>query len=161
MVQREDIKIRTLLETDLAKVNWIDRSLVDKGRVTTWPFSFEAYWQIYRPNVRFVAEYKGVVVGFLLGIIEKEDRSQSIFSQAHKLGPPSTDRKVGWIDMMGVNSDDWQKGIGRALVEAFGKECKQTNAIMRIIVRENDEGLKNFLTNMDFKKWEVVTYEKQ
>ena len=161
MVQNKgDIKIRRMVKSDLPRVNDIDRSLFGEGRVTTWPFPFEAYWEIHRPKLSFVAELKGEVVGFLVGIIEKEERSQSIFSQAYRVGLPSRNRQVGWIDMMGIRPDYWHRGIGRSLVEAFDNECKRNNATMRIIVRENDEGLKNFLVTLDFKKWEMTIYEK-
>lgn len=161
MVQKkEDIKIRYIVEDDIPKIEKIDKSIVGNGRVTTWPFSFEAYWKIYRPNVSLVAEYKGEDAGFLLGTIEQEERSLSIFSRAHSLGPPSRNRRVGWIDMMGISPNYWHRGIGQALVEAFNKECQKVDATMRIIVRESDEGLRQFLTNTGFKKWEVATYER-
>ncbi|GAI75375.1 unnamed protein product [marine sediment metagenome] len=79
-----DIKIRRMVENDLPRVNEIDRSLFSKGRVTTWPFSFENYWEVYHPKLRFVAELKGEVVGFLVGVIGKEERSRSMFSHTFR-----------------------------------------------------------------------------
>ena len=155
-----DIKIRRMVEADLSKVNEVDRSLFSKGRVSTWPFSFEAYLGVYRPKLRFVAELKGEVVGFLVGIIGKEERSRSIFSQVHRVDPTSQGRRVGWIDMMGIRHDCWHMGIGRSLVEAFYNKCKRNNAMMRISVRDNDEELKNFLVGLGFKKREIDTYQK-
>jgi len=161
MVQNKgDIKIRRMVEDDLPKVNEVDRSLFEQGRVTTWPFSFEAYFNVYRPRLNFVAELKGEVVGFLMGTIEKEERSRSIFSHEYRTGFPSRSRQVGWIDMLGVRKDYWHQGIGRSLVEAFYNECKRNNAILRIGVRDNDKELKNFLVTLGFKKREIDTYEK-
>lgn len=161
MVQNKgDIKIRRMVKGDLPRVNEVDRRLFGEGRVTTWPFSYEAYWELHRPKISFVAELKGEVVGFLVGIIEKEERSQSIFSRAYRVGPPSRNRQVGWIDMIGIRPDCWHKGIGRSLVEAFDNECKRNNATTRIIVREDDEGLKNFLVTLEFKKWGMAIYER-
>jgi len=156
-----DIKIRRMVESDLAKVNEVDRSLFSKGRVTTWPFSFENYWETYRPKLSFVAELEGEVVGFLVGVIGKEERSQSISSHAFRAGPIYRGNQVGWIDMIGIREDCWHRGIGRNLVEAFQNECKRKNARMRINVRDNDQELKEFLVGLGFIKSEMATYRKQ
>ncbi len=156
-----EVKIRRLLESDLPRVNDIDRSILGEERVRTWSFSFEAYWAVYHPKTSFVAELDGEVVGFMTGIIEKEERSQSIFSRVHRIGPPSRERQVGWIDMIGIRRGYQRMGIGRALVEAFQNECKRSNATMRSIIREDDERLKTFTVALGFKKWEVATYEKE
>ncbi len=156
-----DIKIRRMVEDDLPRVNEIDRSLFSKGRVTTWPFSFENYWVVYRPKLRFVAELKGEVVGFLVGIIGKEERSRSMFSHTFRAGPLYRGNQVGWIDMIGIREDCWHRGIGRSLIEAFQNECKRKNARMRINVRDNDKELKEFLVGLGFVKSEIATYRKQ
>ncbi len=156
-----DIKIRRMVEKDLPRVNEIDRSLFGKGRVTTWPFSFENYWVVYRPKLRFVAELKGKVVGFLLGVIGKEERSRSMFSHTFRAGPLYRGNQVGWIEMLGIREDYWHRGIGRALVEAFQNECKRKNARMRISVSDKDKELKKFLVGCGFVKSEIATYRKQ
>ena len=156
-----DIKIRKMVESDLAKVNEVDRSLFSKGRVTTWPFSFENYWKTYHPKLSFVAELKGEVVGFLVGIIGKEERSRSIFSHTFRAGPLYRGNQIGWIDMIGIREDCWHRGIGRALVEAFQNECKRKNARMRINVRDNDKELKEFLVGLGFVKSDIAIYRKQ
>ena len=156
-----DVKIREMLESDLAKVSEVDRALFSKGRVTTWPFSFENYWKTYNPEIRFVAEVSGEVVGFMMGTIGREERSRSILSHTFRAGPLYRGDQVGWIDMIGILEDYWHMGIGRALVEAFQKECKRKNARMRINVRDNDEELRQFLVGLGFVKSEIATYRKQ
>ena len=156
-----DIKIRKMVEADLSRVNEIDRALSKKGRVTTWPFSFENYWVVYRPKLRFVAEFNGEVVGFLMGTIGKEERSRSMLSHTFRVGPLYRGNQVGWIDMIGINEDCWHKGIGRSLVDAFQDECKRKEARMRINVRDNDKELANFLVGCGFLKSEIATYRKQ
>ncbi len=158
---KEDIKIRRMVENDLPRVNEIDRSLFDKGRVTTWPFSFENYWVVYRPKLRFIAELKGKVVGFLVGVIGKEERSRSMFSHAFRAGPLYRGNRVGWIDMLGIREDYWHRGVGRSLIEAFQNECKRKNARMRINVRDDDKELEKFLVGCGFVKSEIATYRKQ
>ncbi|MDD4877165.1 MAG: GNAT family N-acetyltransferase [Dehalococcoidales bacterium] len=156
-----DIKIRGMVESDLAKVNEVDRSLFSKGRVTTWPFSFENYWETYHPKLSFVAEVNGEVVGFLVGIIEKEQRSQAILSNTFRAGPLYRSGEVGWIDMIGIREDCWHRGIGNSLVEAFENECRRKNARIRINVRDNDKGLREFLVRLGFVKSEIDMYRKQ
>jgi len=156
-----DIKIRRMVENDLPRVNEIDRSLSGKGRVTTWPFTIDAYLEVYHPKLRFVAELKGKVVGFLVGVIGKEERSRSMFSHTFRAGPLYRGNQVGWIDMIGIREDCWHRGIGRALIEAFQNECKRKNARMRINVSNKDKELKNFLVGCGFVKSEIATYRKQ
>ena len=158
---KEDIKIRRMVENDLPRVDEIERSLSSKGRVTTWPFSFENYWAVYHPELGFVAELKGEVVGFLVGVIGKEERSRSMFSHTFRAGPLYRGNQVGWIDMIGIREDCWHRGIGRSLIEAFQNECKRKNARMRISVRDKDEELKEFLVGCGFVKSEIATYRKQ
>jgi len=156
-----DIKIRRMVEGDLPKINDIDRSLFEQGRATTWPFSFEAYFRVYRPKLNFVAELGGEVVGFLMGTIEEEERSRSIFTRVYRAGVPSRGRQIGWIDMIGISKDYWHMGIGRSLVEAFYKECQRNKAMVRISIRDNDKELRSFLVTLGFRKREITTYEKE
>lgn len=155
-----DVKIRRMVAGDLPKVNEIDRLLFGEERVPTWPFSFEAYWAVYRPKLSFVAELEGEIVGFLVGSIEKEERSQSLFSRLHTVGPLPRGQQIGWVDMIGIRPGCQHRGIGHSLVEAFHDECKRNNATMRSVIRENDERLKNFVVALGFKKWEMAIYEK-
>jgi len=60
------IKVRKMVESDLPRISEIDNQLAGKARVTTWPFSFEAYWEVYKPEMTFVAEADGKIVGILL-----------------------------------------------------------------------------------------------
>jgi len=155
-----DVLIREMVEADLSKVYDIDRSLFGEERTPTWPFSFEAYWQVYRPDIHFVAELEGEVVGFVVGSIVEEEHQQSITNLTHTLTDFHRHRWVGWVDMIGINPKYQHMGIGRVLVEAFNAECKRNNAVMRGLVREGDERLKNFLESMGFDKWNVAVYEK-
>lgn len=155
-----EVKIRRMVDTDLPRVNEIDELLFGEERVPTWPFSFQAYWDVHGPGICFVAELNGEIVGFLAGNILKEARSYSIFSLRHDIGHSDKDRQVGWIDMIGILPEHQGKAVGRKLVEAFQEECKRNNAPMRGIVMDTDEKLNKFLAALDFKKWDMVIYEK-
>ncbi len=155
-----DVHIREMVEADVPNIRAMDGLLVGKDRMTSWPFSFETYWQVCRPDIHFVAETEGAIVGFVLGTIVEEKHEQSITTLTHTLTDFHRHQWIGWIDMIGIHPMHQHKGIGRTLVEAFHAECKRNNAIMRGTAREGDEGLNNFLVAMGFRKWDIVTYEK-
>ena len=158
--EKAEIRIRKFVETDLKLVMDIEQLLRDDGQKQIWPFSFESYWEISHPNVSFIAELDGGVVGFVVGKIVKPERRKSIFVRLHTGEPSSLHDWVGWVDMIGIHPEHHQKGIGRILMEAFYQECKLHNAVMRSVVYDNDERFKSFLTSMSFKESNVVIYER-
>jgi ribosomal protein S18 acetylase RimI-like enzyme len=158
--QQGEVKIRKMAETDLETVSRIDRSTRGKDRFTTWPFSFDSYWGIYHPDIKFVAEVDGNVVGFVVGTIVQRKESESIFNLLHTEDPSSQHQLVGWMDMIGLDPDHRNVGIGSSLTEAFYQECKRRNAVMRIIAYHNDEKLGSFLESIGFVNSGVVIYKK-
>jgi ribosomal protein S18 acetylase RimI-like enzyme len=161
MVQpSKEVKVRPMLETDLPRVNEIDRMLFGEQRVPTWPFSFEVYWTVHEPKLKLVAEVAGRVVGFVVGTIVEEEHSQSVLNLRHSIGRPTQNRQVGWIDMIGVDLESQGLGVGRTLVSAFSSECKRAGAAVKGIARENDTRLRAFLTGAGLKASNLVMYEK-
>ncbi len=156
----KEVRIRPMVDTDLPRVNEIDRMLFGDERVPTWPFSFEAYWSVYRPKLSLVAEMSNRVVGFVVGNIVPEEQSQSVLSLRHSPDRPTHHRRVGWIDMIGIDPESQGGGIGRKLVDAFYEQCKQSDAAVKGIARENDERLKKFMASVGFKSSGLVVYEK-
>lgn len=159
--KKSDVKIRRMVAVDLPRVNAIDRLLFGEERVPTWPFSFESYWALYHPDIRFVAEAEGRVVGFIVGTVVEEEHSQSVLNLRHTITPPSRHRNVGWVDMVGIEPEYQRREIGRALGEAFYEECKRCDAVMRVIIRESDGRLRNFLESVGFRSSDVVIYEME
>lgn len=161
MAEVSNIKVRKMHKNDLAKINAVDNSLRGRNRVTTWPFSFDTYWRIYEPEICYVAELDGEVAGFVAGFIESEERSTYLINQPRTVATPVKDNpSVGWIEMMGVHADYWGKGIGLALIDAFTEECRNKGAMMRIVVRDDDEALKSFLIGRGFNRSIFVSYTK-
>lgn len=161
MVQEKGkVRIRRMVDADLPRVNEIDRLLFGEERVSTWPFSFEAYWSVYRPEVSFVADIDGKIAGFAVGTIVPEEHSRSVLNLRHSIDRPSGHRRVGWVDMIGIDPQYQHKGIGQSLIAAFYDECKRNDAIMRGIAEEQDERLRRFLSNAGFKSSGLVLYQK-
>lgn len=145
VTRRAKVKIRSMMEADLGKIKDIDRALVGPGRALSWPLTVEADWWLNRPSLNFVAEMGGEVVGFLLGDIRGAEYGTNV---------------SGWIDMMGVAPEYQRRGIGRRLVEAFGKECHRNAVKVRVVIREDDERLMGFWTSAGFQRGNLVSYEK-
>jgi ribosomal protein S18 acetylase RimI-like enzyme len=157
----EKIRIRKMQDSDLAKVNEIDQALVAPKRATTWPFSFATYWSVYHPELTWVAELDGEVVGFLAGYIKPTEGTNSMLRRAEmQMVPPSRHQMVGWIEIIGVAPKGQYKGIGRQLIETFSKECEKHDAVVNTLVRMNDTFLSEFYTNLGFKPWDAVIYYK-
>ncbi len=156
----KEVKVRPMVETDLPRVNEIDRMLFGEQRVPTWPFSFEVYWTVHEPKLKLVAEVSNKVVGFVVGTIVEEEHSLSVLNLRHSIGRPTKTRLVGWIDMIGVDIQSQGLGVGRTLVQAFSEECKRAGAGVKGIARENDTRLRQFLASAGLKASNLVMYEK-
>lgn len=139
-----EVKIRRIVEADLEAVKEIDRLLVGEERALSWPLSVETELELYRPALSFVAEVGGKIVGFLLGDIRRE---------RYGIG------MGGWIDMIGVTPEYQHKGIGRRLMLGFWAECQRRYVRTNVIVREDDEPLKRFLTSMGFRRGKLINFE--
>jgi GNAT superfamily N-acetyltransferase len=159
---QNNIKIRRMIESDLPLVNDVDISITGKGRVTSWPFSFEIYWKIYGTSIiGFVAQDNERVAGFLTGYIKQEERSKLLFALPRKENYANPDSKIGWIEMMGVRPEYWHKGIGTLLIEAFEEECKKNQAMPRIVIKHDDLELRKFFQSIGYKPPEFYTLEKK
>ncbi len=158
---KDKVQMRPMLETDLASVYAVDRLLFARERTPTWPFTFESYYLVYHPEIRFVAEIGEDIVGFIVGNVVEEEHNQSVTSLRHTMADFDRHRWIAWIDMIGIDPSHQGKGIGRGLVDAFHDECRSRNAVMRAVSRDADDRLKSFLEAMGFKRWDIVYYEKE
>ena len=139
-----DVKIRRMAEADVEAVKEIDRLLVGEQRAPSWPLSAETELELYRPAMSFVAEVKGKIVGFLLGDIRRERYGTGM---------------GGWIDMIGIAPEYQRRKIGRSLILGFWAECQRRHIRVNVVVREDDEQLKRFLTSVGFRRGELVNFE--
>jgi ribosomal protein S18 acetylase RimI-like enzyme len=157
--EKSEVKVRRMVDADLPRLNEIDQLLKGEGRVNTWPFTFEAYWSVYQPELTYVAEIGDEIVGFLVGYIKPMEGTHSILRRADTQVMPTTRHQmVGWIEMIGVHPDGQNKGVGRQLVEVFDAECHRHDAMINCLVRLDDETLAKFYSSLGFRPWDTVIY---
>ena len=162
MNRNNGTKIRKMVGADLPQVNEIDHLLLGQGRMPAWPFSFEAYWSVFHPELTFVAEMNGQIEGFLVGYIKPEEETRSVLKRADaQVAPPSNHGRVGWIEMTGVHPRSQHQGIGQTLTLAFVEECQRQHAIVNCLVPGSDPTLSKFYSSLGFKRWDGVIYTKQ
>jgi len=145
MVSEKEVRIRRMTPEDLPKILRIDSILTGKGRAVTWQESVETLWFAERPALNFVAEVRDKVVGFILGDV-----------RGAEYGTPM----CGWIDVIGVHPGWQRKGIGKRLVETFCQWCQSNQLRTRIIIRQDDKRMQNFLMSQKFKKGPLVDFER-
>lgn len=140
-----EIKIRRMVPTDLPEILRIDSILVGGKRAITWQEKVETLWFTERPALNFVAEVGDKVVGFVLGDV-----------RGAEYGTPM----CGWVDVIGVHPAWQRKGIGKRLIETFCQLCQSNQVRTRIIIRQDDKRMKNFLKSLGFRKGELVDFER-
>jgi len=134
-----------MVPTDLPAILRIDSILVGKQRAITWQEKVETLWFTERPALNFVAEVRDKVVGFVLGDV-----------RGAEYGTPM----CGWVDVIGVHPAWQRKGIGKRLIETFCQLCQSNQVRTRIIIRQDDKRVKNFLMSVGFRKGELVDFER-
>lgn len=141
----EEIRIRRMTDADMPAIHIIDKRLVGPERSSSWLESVESVWFTHRPALNFVAEKSGLIVGFILGDI-----------RGAEYGLPFG----GWIDMIGILPEFQRKGIAKKLVEEFCARCQENEVKVRVIIREDDALLVNFWKSLDFRKGNLISFEK-
>ena len=145
LAMKEEITIRKMKAEDVAAIMDLDRRISGKERAPSWPQRVTRYLEMYYPPLCFVAERDSKVIGFILGDMRGWEYALPV---------------SGWIDIMGVDPEYREQGIGRKLVSAFVEECHRRGMRTHIIVREDDERLRRFLVSLDFQRGKLTEYEK-
>jgi ribosomal protein S18 acetylase RimI-like enzyme len=140
------VKIRVLDESDLDAVVEIDKKVLGKERRAFWKRKI-AYAGIY-PRPALVAEFKGKVVGFILGYVS-----------GWEFGVPDT---VGWIDTLGVDPTYQRRGIGRALfnalIEIFKSSGREETPEARETEKREVEGVDVLYTLTSWSDWDLLQF---
>jgi len=65
----EGLTIRMMSDGDMAAIVEIDKKIVGRARVASWPQKVSSHFKTYYPPLSFVAEVDNKVVGFIIGVI--------------------------------------------------------------------------------------------
>ena len=66
MEQINGVKIRQMTDQDWESISEIDRNITGNPRAPSWPQRASSHLKTYSPDISFVAEIEGRVVGFIL-----------------------------------------------------------------------------------------------
>ncbi|MEE9202365.1 MAG: GNAT family N-acetyltransferase [Dehalococcoidia bacterium] len=138
-----EIGVRRMQEEDIPAILAIDQKVVGRDRTPSWPQRVSSHFRTYYPPLSYVAETDDGVVGFILGDIRGAEYALPL---------------SGWIDIVGVDPDYQSRGIGRRLIEAFMQGCRTKGIKPRAIIREGDTRLQDFLSQMGFRRGELVEF---
>ncbi|MEW6033277.1 MAG: GNAT family N-acetyltransferase [Chloroflexota bacterium] len=141
MEQIPGLRIRNMTDGDMVSIVEIDRKIVGADR--DWPQRASSHFSTYHAPLSFIAEVEGKVVGFIIGDIRGAEYALPL---------------SGWLDIMGVEPSYQGKGIGRKLMEAFVRGCRERGVKARVLFDEGNQRLKGFLTSAGFGRGNLVEF---
>jgi ribosomal protein S18 acetylase RimI-like enzyme len=141
----EGLTIRNMTDNDMAAIVEIDKKIVGKDRVTSWPQKVSSHFKTYYPPLSFVAEADRRVVGFIIGVVMGAEYALPL---------------SGWINIIGVDPKYEGRGVGGVLLESFIRACQQRGIKARLMVRQKDERLKKMLLSLGFQQGDLVDFVK-
>jgi ribosomal protein S18 acetylase RimI-like enzyme len=138
-VDRNAVKIRRMVSSDITPtlgIWWAD--IPEKDMVAS---------QLRGPlNLSFIAEYGGILIGFILA------------TQQYAGLPMSG---AGVVFLIAVNPDYRKHGIAGMLIDAFEKHCKSKGIeTVRAVIPENDSKIIEYFSNAGFRRSNLVNYDK-
>jgi ribosomal protein S18 acetylase RimI-like enzyme len=141
----EGLTVRAMTDGDMAAMVEIDKRIVGKERVVSWPQKVSSHFKTHYPPLSFVAELDGRVVGFIMGVIMGAEYALPL---------------SGWINIIGVDPDYQRRGVASMLLNSFIEACHQRGIKCRLMVRQKDERLKRLLLSRGFQQGDLVDFVK-
>lgn len=139
------INVRKMEEEDIESVLEIDRKIVGPERATTYSMT-PANYVGGELDISVVAEMEGEIIGFLLGRV-----TDSPYGQGDSF----------LLELIGVDPVYKRRGVGRSLVKAFEKACRERGAsTIRVLVSWHDWWLLSFLRSLEFAQGEMAEFVK-
>lgn len=142
-----EVQIRCLEDTDIGGITGIDEKISGRYRPQIWE-QRAGYYMRRDPEASLVATVDGRVVGFMLGEIRS--------------GEFGLEEPTGWIEVLGVDPDQRQGGIGRHLAERMLEYFKANGAVkVRTLVDEDFEGIGSFFSALGFEPAKLQAFVKE
>ncbi|MGD1118639.1 MAG: GNAT family N-acetyltransferase [Dehalococcoidales bacterium] len=138
-VEKNAVKIHRMVDSDITPalgIWWAD--IPEKEMVAS---------QLRGPlNLSFIAEYDGVLAGFLLAALAYS-------------GMPMTG--TGVVFLIAVNPEYQKHGIGMMLVNAFEEYCRSKGIkTVRAIIPRSDTRIIKYFSKAGFSQSNLVNYDK-
>ena len=138
-IDRNAVKIRRMVSSDITPtlgIWWAD--IPEKEMVAN---------QLRGPlDLSFIAEYEGILVGFILAKLEYA-------------GFPMTGTSV--VFLIAVNPEYQKSGIGTMLIGALEKHCKSGGIkTIRAVVPKNDNRIIKYFSDAGFCESNMINYDK-
>ncbi|HTY81164.1 MAG TPA: GNAT family N-acetyltransferase [Dehalococcoidales bacterium] len=97
-------------------------------------------------DLSFIAEYEGILVGFILAKLEYT-------------GHPMT--AAGTIYLVAVNPEYREHGIGTMMIRALEKLCVANKIeTIRAPIPENDKAVTGYFKNAGFRPSRIINYDR-
>jgi ribosomal protein S18 acetylase RimI-like enzyme len=139
------INVRKMEEEDIESVLEIDRKIAGPERATTYS-KIPANYVGGELDISVVAEAEEEIIGFLLGRV-----TDSPYGQGESF----------LLELIGVDPEYKRRGVGRSLVKAFEKACRERGAsTIRALVSWHDWWLLSFLRSLEFSQGEMAEFVK-
>jgi len=139
------LSLRTMTDNDLAAIVEIDKKIVGKDRMVSWPQKASSHFKTYYPPLSFVAEVDDRVVGFIIGVI-----------MGAEYGLPLS----GWINIIGIDPEYQGRGLASMLLKSFVEACHRRGIKARLMVHQKDGSLKKVLGSLGFQQGDLVDFVK-
>jgi len=142
-----NVEIRSLTCADIDDIVAIDKKVTGEAKPDYWHRKLEAY--LGNPDTCIAAVLDGKVVGFILGHV--------------KGGEFGSSDGTGWIELMGVDPQYKQQGIGTLLYECIEQYFRQVGVTkVYTLVTWNDRTgiLLHYFDNLGFKRADFIALEK-
>ena len=140
-VRERKTRIRPMEHEDIADVLAIDRRITGIRRAITYTDLITG--DLGRLlDLSFVAEVNGHVAGFVLA-----RHSVGAFGEA------------GYLNILGVDPDYWQQGIGSKLIDALRERARSKGLkTIRVMLNERDKKLQGFFQHVGFHRGQLIDY---
>jgi ribosomal protein S18 acetylase RimI-like enzyme len=139
------LRVRPMEPEDITAVLAIDQSVSGVKRAITYTDLITGDLGGVL-NLSVVAELNGTVVGFIL-------------ARHALIGEPFYE--VGFIQIIGVDPDQWRQGIATKMVDFLLERCRAKGLkTVRIMLNEKDSQLQGLFSHLGFRRGNLIDFNK-